>query len=460
MSSVIVKILENTTTIEKLIALTLILSLLFLLIKDALAFDYCYTVGWSTSQNNCNSDTGSCTAYGNFTLNIPQKYIYNVYVEGSAYFSHSDSSYFTKTAGFYNMLTNNYNFCYQICSCCNAQGTLGFNNANCVIPFSDRIVRAAASASHCSGTNRVISISSVSASKICFDHTFVTITVVSGINVVPDANVSYYYYYGGNYYLVDSLETDDSGSVIIDACVNCVLKINVTHPQFKSLEKVITITSNQYTISLDKEAEGFNSIWENVVWKLEPDGGLVELGKNQSVNLTVWSFNNTLMWFSLQLMQNGTQIFFQNITSTYGGIINASFIASNTTQAKIRIKDATHDEVLILRTFKPLANVTSTDELTLHGILTMLSNQTISVDDVDSETSTNLFRTLIVGFAILLIIGMASITGSSFTTLGASGLALITLIVLASYGFIGWGLVILLGFLIIGLSILFSGVAY
>jgi hypothetical protein len=239
-----------------------------------------------------------------------------------------------------------------------------------------------------------------------------------------------------------------------------VFKINVTHPEFKSIEKVITITSNQYTISLDKEAEGFNSVWENTVWKLDPDGGLVELGKNQSVNLTVRSFDNSLNWFSLQLIQNGTQIFFQNITSVSGGIINASFIASNTTQAKIRIKDATHDEVLIVRTFKPLANVISTDELTLNGILTMLSNQTVSIQGVDSETSTSLFKTLIVGFAILLVIGLTATTGSGFATLGVSGLALITLVVLASYGFIGWGLVILLGFLIIGLSILFSGVAY
>jgi hypothetical protein len=458
MSSVIVKIWENTTTLEKLIALALISSLLFLIIKDVFAFDYCYTGGWSTSQSNCNSET-ICTAYGNFTLNIPQKYIYNVYVEGSAYFSHSDSSYFTKSAGFYNILTNNYNFCYQICSCC-LSGTHSFNNANCLIPFSYRTIRVAASASHCSGANRNIAISSVSASKICFDHTFVTITVVSGIDVVPNANVSYYYYYGGNYYLVDSLRTDDSGSVIIDACVNCVFKINVTHPQFKSLEKVITITSNQYTISLDREAEGFNSVWENVVWELKPEGGLVELGKNQSVNLTVWSFDNSLNWFSLQLIQNGTQIFFQNVTSTSGGIINASFIASNTTQARIRIKDATHDEVLIVRTFKPLANITTTDELTLHGILTMLSNQTISIQGVDSETSTNLFKTLVVGFAILLVIGLTATTGSGFATIGVSGLALITLVVLASYGFIGWGLVILLGFLIIGLSILFSGLVY
>jgi hypothetical protein len=459
MSSVIVKIWKNTTTLEKLIVFTLISSLLFLLIKDAFAYDYCYTGGWSSSNTGC-SGNGGCTAYGYFTLNIPQKYIYKVYVEGSAYFSHSDTSYFTKSAGFYNRLTNNYNFCYQICSCCDAQGTLGFNNGNCVIPVSNKTVGIATSASYCGGGTLSISISSVSASKICFDHAFVTITVVYGINVVPNANVSYYYYYGGNYYLVDSLRTDDSGSVIIDACVNCVFKINVTHPQFKSLEKVITVTSNQYTISLDREAEGFNSIWENVVWKLEPDGGLVELGENQSVNLTVWSFNNTLMWFSLQLTQNGTQIFFQNVTSTSGGIINASFIASNTTQAKIRIKDATHDEVLIVRIFKPLANVTTTDELTLHGILTMLSNQTISIQGVDNETSTNLFRTLVVGFVILLVIGLTATTGSSFATLGVSGLALITMVVLASYGFIGWGLVILLGFLIIGLSILFSGVMY
>jgi len=458
MRNIIVKIWESTTTLEKLIAFTLISSLLFLLIKDAFAYDYCYTGGWSSSNTDCSGS--SCVAYGRFTLNIPQKYIYNVYVEGTAHFSHSSSStYYTKQGGFYNRLTNNYDFCYQICSCCSAQGTLGFNNGGCVIPVSNKTVAVAASALYCSGTSSV-SVSSVSTSKICFDHTFVTITVVSGIDVVPNANVSYYYYYGGNYYLVDNLITDDSGSVIIDACVNCVFKINVTHPQFKSLEKVITVTSNQYTISLDKEAEGFNSIWESVVWKLDPDGGLVELGKNQSVDLKVWSSDNTLMWFSLQLMQNGTQIFFQNMTSTSGGIINTYFIASNTTQAKIRIKDATHDEVLIVRTFKSLANVTTTDELTLHGILTMLSNQTISVDGVDSETSTNLFRTLIVGFAILLIIGMASITGSGFATLGASGLALIMLIVLASYGFIGWGLVILLGFLIIGLSILFSGVVY
>lgn len=443
--------------------ITLLFFLVLFTVSSTLAYDYCFTTGWSTSGcESCNNEY-SCGTYCYINLGslISAKNIYNVYYSGSTSCSATSGWVVNLGVSQYNQIKNSLE---NVMSNQRTQPiNLAFNNGHKVLLKNNKTITLYGSCTKVSGSSGSLTYGGMTINQICFDHYNVQINVFDGPNPIQNANVSYYFWNGTNYVYVDSVLTDQSGVAVIDACYNCNFKLNVNASGYKQLEKTITVSSNVYTINMQYEGTDFSSLFNDVIWKIEPEYQYLERNNNvnQTINLTVWSFNNTLEYFSLNItsINNGEQLFFQTITSTSGGIINGTFnnSYSNVTLVKIKIKAVGFDEFQLSRVYYSYEINKTYEDLSLHGLLNMLANQTVSIDGMTTDNSTKLFFSIIISIASLAIVLFVG-QGGGLSVFGGSIIVLIMLAIFASYDMITWSTVAIIGFLVIGLSLLLSGV--
>lgn len=443
--------------------ITLLFFLVLLSVGSALAYDYCYTTGWATSGCGGCNDPYSCGTYCYVDLSglTTAKSIYNVYFSGTVACSAVSGWIINVGASQYNQIKN------TLEGIASQQGfqpiNFDFNNAHITLLKNNKTVIAYGSCTKVSGSSGSLTYNGMSITQVCFDHYNVQINVFDGPNPIQNANITYYFWNGTSYMYINSVLTDQSGVVVLDACYGCNFKLNVTASGFQPLERAITISSNVYTINMQYESGGFSSLFSDVIWKIDPEYQYVEKinNANQTINLTVWSFNNTLEYFNLNItsINADEQLFFENITSTSGGIINGTFnnSYSNVTLVKIRIKAVGFDEFQLSRVYYSYEVNKIYQDLSLHGLLNMLANQTISVDGMTTDNSTKLFFSILISIASLAVVLFVG-QGGGLSVFGGSIIVLTLLAIFASYGMITWSAVAITGVLVIGLSLLLSGV--
>ncbi len=438
----------------------LILFVIFLILPTVVnAYDYCVTSGFSYTSCTC-SGTTNCGV--DVSIRIPgvNGYVYNAYIQGSTTFSQGSGVYATKNIYQYQIYSNAFER-ISTTSCDQATG-LGFQNTNLPIKIQNNTLIIRNEIIRCSGSSSV-NVNGCSLTQFCYDQYKVQVTVTDLTGPIPRANISYYYWTGNQYFYVTSVLTDDSGSAVLDMCFECKFKLNVSAIGYISKESAITVSNNQYTFTLEKRFSGFSSLFSDVVYNIEPLNSYISRleDMNQTVNVTVNSFNNTLEWVSLNITRypDGVLLFFNNTTTTSGATIYGRFnnTYSNVTRVKLQIKAVGYDVVEINKYYFTQPKIEG-DFLTVDGMLKLIASQNISTTGMRDDSAKKIFLSIFVSiflFTASIYIG-AHTTG--FAYFGGGLVILILIIILASYGIIDVGIAALTGFIVIGISLLFSGV--
>jgi hypothetical protein len=151
-------------------------------------------------------------------------------------------------------------------------------------------------------------------------------------NTITNALVTANATVGGSSVEVESAYSDSSGTASTFLYPYSSYYIVVSRNGYNTYSFTIQPTQQDYTVTLtSSNATAFSSVFDEILYDIDPDR--VEKAAAQNISLTVVSFNSTILFFSFNITdQNNVLLFSQNSTNATGGYMVATVNATNATK--------------------------------------------------------------------------------------------------------------------------------